>query len=212
VIHSEDLDDYLEAHSSEPSALLQELERETYQKVLQPIMLSGAHQGSFLRIISKLLAPTTVLEIGTYTGYATLCLLEGLKAHGMIHTIDINEELQGIQRKYFNKSGRGAQIVQHLGNALEIIPRLETRFDLVFIDADKPHYPQYLELIVEKLNPGGIILSDNVLWHGKVLNAEVHTDDSTKALLRFNRMIKEHDQLESVMLPLRDGITLSRKR
>jgi caffeoyl-CoA O-methyltransferase len=212
VINSDALDDYLENHSSSPSALLNELERETFQKVLQPIMLSGAYQGRFLSLISKLVHPSSVLEIGTYTGYATLCLLEGLKDDGIIHTIDVNEELVAIQRKYFDKSGRGTQIIQHLGNALEIIPGLNSSFDLVFIDADKPNYPNYLELVIGMLNPGGVILSDNVLWHGKVLNPEEHSDESTQALTEFNQMLRNHKDLESVMLPIRDGITISRKR
>jgi caffeoyl-CoA O-methyltransferase len=212
VINSDALDDYLENHSSSPSALLNELERETFQKVLQPIMLSGAYQGRFLSLISKLVHPSSVLEIGTYTGYATLCLLEGLKDDGIIHTIDVNEELVAIQRKYFDKSGRGTQIIQHLGNALEIIPGLNSSFDLVFIDADKPNYPNYLELVIGLLNPGGVILSDNVLWHGKVLNPEEHSDESTQALTEFNQMLRNHKDLESVMLPIRDGITISRKR
>jgi len=211
VIHSEQLDDYLEAHSSSTSQLLNELERETFQKVLQPIMLSGAYQGKFLSIISKLVQPKSILEIGTYTGYATLCLLEGLKETGIIHTIDLNEELEGIQRKYFNKSVKGDQIVQHIGDAIEIIPELNMKFDLIFLDADKPNYPRYLDLIVDKLNPGGVLLSDNVLWHGKVLSPDEHSDESTKALRLFNRKLKEHPKLESVILPIRDGITLSRK-
>jgi predicted O-methyltransferase YrrM len=211
VIYSEALDDYLDRHASAPSELLEELERETFQKVLQPIMLSGSYQGKFLSILSKILNPASILEIGTYTGYATLCLLEGLTKDGVLHTIDINEELYGIQRKYFDKSGRGHQIMQHTGNALDIIPKLDQSFDLVFIDADKPNYPKYLEIIIGKLNKGGVILSDNVLWHGKVLDSHQHTDDSTKALTAFNRMIVNHKELESVMLPIRDGITLSRK-
>ena len=211
MINSEALDDYLEEHSSPSSALLNELERETFQKVLQPIMLSGAYQGKFLSIISKLLQPKSILEIGTYTGYATLCLLDGLQDEGVIHTIDINEELGSIQRKYFNKSGRGNQIFQHLGNALEIIPNLNLMFDLVFIDADKPNYPAYLDLVVDRVNKGGLIVSDNVLWHGKVLDPDNHKDESTKALTQFNVMLKTHSKLESVMLPIRDGITLSRK-
>lgn len=211
MINSEELDHYLEAHSSAPAPLLDQLERETFQKVLQPIMLSGAYQGKFLSIISKLLRPRSILEIGTYTGYATLCLLEGLAEDGTLHTIDINEELEWIQKKYFYKSGKGDQIVQHIGHALDLIPKLNTTFDLVFIDADKPNYPKYLELIIGKLNKGGVLLSDNVLWHGKVLNPDEHTDDSTKALTEFNELVKNHKDLESVMLPVRDGITLSRK-
>ena len=172
MVYNESLDTYLDYFSSNPPKLLEELERETFQKVLQPIMLSGSYQGRFLSLISKLVQPKKILEIGTYTGYSTLCLAEGIAANGKIHTIDINEELEVIQRKYFNKSGFGENIIQHIGDAIEIIPKLKERFDLVFIDADKPNYPQYLKLVVPVLNKGGVILSDNVLWHGKVLDLQ----------------------------------------
>ncbi len=165
----EELDDYIVNHSQEEPELLQELTRETYQKILQPIMLSGPYQGRVLSMISKLINPKSILELGTFTGYSTLCLAEGLNPDGEIHTIDVNEELFDFQRKYFDKSDYGHQIVQHLGNALDIIPKLNKTFDLVFIDADKPNYVNYFHLIVDKLNSGGIILSDNVLWHGKVI-------------------------------------------
>ena len=199
------LDDYVVAHSEEEPELLQQLTRETYQKILQPIMLSGPYQGRVLSIISKLIRPKTILELGTFTGYATLCLAEGLQKNGEIHTIDVNEELLDFQRKYFDKSDYGKQIHQHLGNAIDIIPTIDKTFDLVFIDADKPNYINYFHLIIEKLNPGGIILSDNVLWHGKVIEPLDDKDVSTKAILDYNTLLKTDDRIETVLLPIRDG-------
>ncbi len=207
----EKLDDYVVAHSENEPELLQLLNRETYQKILQPRMLSGHYQGRVLSIISKLVNPKNILEIGTYTGYSALCLAEGMQKEGVLHTIDVNEELYDFQRKYFDKSGYGNQIVQHLGNALEIIPDLDVTFDLIFIDADKDNYPNYFNIIIDKLNTGGIILSDNVLWSGKVIE-ELKVDDiSTKALLKYNKLLKEDPRLETVILPIRDGLTISRK-
>ncbi|MFT4781579.1 MAG: caffeoyl-CoA O-methyltransferase [Psychroserpens sp.] len=207
----EKLDDYIVSHSEEEPELLQQLTRETYQKILQPIMLSGPYQGRVLSMISKLIRPKTILELGTFTGYATLCLAEGLQGEGEIDTIDVNEELVDFQRKYFNKSNYGKQIFQHLGNALDIIPTLDKTFDLVFIDADKPNYVNYFNLIIDKLNSGGIILSDNVLWHGKVIEPINEKDNSTKAVLEFNTLLKNDKRIETVLLPIRDGLTISRK-
>ena len=208
----EELDDYVVAHSQDEPELLQQLNRETYQKILQPRMLSGHYQGRVLSIISKLINPKSILEIGTYTGYSALCLAEGLQKNGQLHTIDINEELFDFQRKYFDKSGFGNQIHQHLGNALEIIPKIESSFDLVFIDADKENYCNYFEIVIDKLNPGGIILSDNVLWSGKVLDNEFKKEDtSTPALIEYNRLLKTDKRIETVLLPIRDGLTISRK-
>jgi caffeoyl-CoA O-methyltransferase len=207
----EKLDDYIVSHSEEEPELLQQLTRETYQKILQPIMLSGPYQGRVLSMISKLIRPKTILELGTFTGYATLCLAEGLQGEGEIDTIDVNEELVDFQRKYFNKSNYGKQIFQHLGNALDIIPTLDKTFDLVFIDADKPNYVNYFNLIIDKLNSGGIILSDNVLWHGKVIEPINEKDNSTKAVLEFNTLLKNDKRIETVVLPIRDGLTISRK-
>jgi predicted O-methyltransferase YrrM len=207
----EALDNYVVAHSEQEPELLQQLTRETYQKILQPIMLSGPYQGRVLSMISKLKSPKRILELGTFTGYATLCLAEGLAKDGVINTIDINEELEDFQRKYFDKSGYGEQIIQHVGNALEIIPKLDTRFDLVFIDADKPNYSNYFHQIIDKLNPGGIILSDNVLWHGKVIEKLDPKDKSTKAVLDYNTLLKNDPRIETVVLPIRDGLTVSRK-
>ncbi|RSK42015.1 O-methyltransferase [Mangrovimonas spongiae] len=208
----EELDDYVVAHSENEPQLLQELHRETYQKILQPRMLSGHYQGRVLSMISKIVNPKTILEIGTYTGYSALCLLEGMQKEGALHTIDVNEELVDFQRKYFDKSVRGHQIHQHLGNALNIIPELNTTFDLVFIDADKENYANYFKIIMDKLNPGGIILSDNVLWSGKVLHSTFKKEDtSTPALIEYNKLLKEDARVETVLLPIRDGLTISRK-
>ncbi|TXE16528.1 O-methyltransferase [Psychroserpens burtonensis] len=207
----EKLDDYIVFHSEEEPELLQQLTRETYQKILQPIMLSGPYQGRVLSMISKLIRPKTILELGTFTGYATLCLAEGLQDEGEIDTIDVNEELVDFQRKYFNKSNYGKQIFQHLGSALDIIPTLDKTFDLVFIDADKPNYVNYFNLIIDKLNSGGIILSDNVLWHGKVIEPINEKDNSTKAVVEFNTLLKNDKRIETVLLPIRDGLTISRK-
>jgi caffeoyl-CoA O-methyltransferase len=208
----EKLDEYVVSHSEGEPKLLKALTRETYQKVLQPIMLSGPYQGRVLSIISKLIRPTTILELGTFTGYSTLCLAEGLQSNGELHTIDINEELVDFQRKYFDKSDYGKHIFQHTGSALDIIPKLDMSFDLVFIDADKPNYVNYFHLVIDKLNPGGIILSDNVLWHGKVVEPLNDKDTSTKAVLEYNTLLKNDKRIESVVLPIRDGLTISRKK
>ena len=208
----EELDKYIVDHSQDEPELLKQLTRETYQKVLQPIMLSGPYQGRVLSMISKLIRPKTILELGTFTGYSTLCLAEGLQSDGIIHTIDINEELEDFQRKYFDKSGYGKQIIQHVGSALEMIPTIDETFDLVFIDADKPNYSNYFHLIIDKVKPGGIILSDNVLWHGKVVETLNPKDTSTKAVIDYNKLLKDDDRLETVLLPIRDGLTISRKK
>lgn len=207
----EHIDEYVEQYSENEPALLQELNRETNQKILQPRMLSGHYQGRVLSMISKLCRPTNILEIGTYTGYSALCLAEGMAKDGELHTIDINEELYDFQRKYFDKSGYGRQIVQHLGNALDIIPQLTKTFDLVFIDADKENYSNYFHTIIDKLNSGGIILSDNVLWSGKIFETVKHDDVDTKELIKYNQLLKENPQVETVILPIRDGLTISRK-
>lgn len=206
----EKLDDYVVAHSQKEPELLQQLSRETWQKVLAPRMLSGHFQGRVLSMVSKIINPKNVLEIGTYTGYSALCLVEGIQPKGQLHTIDTNEELYDLQRKYFDKSGFGNQIIQHTGNALNIIPTIDKTFDLVFIDADKQNYPNYLEIILPKLKSGSVILSDNVLWTGKVIEKIQKGDKDTEALLKYNKMINEHSQLETVLLPIRDGLTLTR--
>ena len=172
-------------------------------------MLSGHYQGRVLSVLSKLIRPKVILEIGTYTGYSALCLAEGLDQKGVLHTIDINEELLDFQRSYFDKSDYGSQIFQHLGPAVDIIPTLDNTFDLVFMDADKPNYINYFNQIIDKLNPGGVILSDNVLWSGKVIEALDPNDLSTKIVLDYNKLLKEDPRLETVLLPIRDGLTVS---
>ncbi|EAP88579.1 MULTISPECIES: O-methyltransferase [Croceibacter] len=206
----EDLDDYVVAHSQQEPKLLQDLTRETWQKVLAPRMLSGHFQGRVLSMISKLIQPTSILEIGTYTGYSALCLAEGMSKDAVLHTIDINEELQNFQRKYFNASGYGDRIIQHVGDAMEIIPTLNTTFDLVFIDADKVNYPNYFELVMPLLKSGAVILSDNVLWTGKVIEPLNPKDKDTAALLTYNKLLNTDDRVESVLLPIRDGLTVTR--
>lgn len=209
---SQELEDYIEKHSEKEPDLLAALNKETYQKILLPRMLSGHFQGRVLSMLSKLIRPINILEIGTFTGYAALCLCEGMQENGQLHTIDIKEELVTIQRKYFDKSPWGNQIYQHLGEAIAIIPTLELKFDLVFIDADKENYPNYFEMIVPKMNKGGIILSDNVLWSGKVIEPLQKNDGSTKVLLEYNELLKNDPRVETVLLPIRDGLTVSRIR
>lgn len=207
---SEELENYAAQHTEDEPLLLQELNKRTHLNVLQPRMISGHFQGRFLSLLSKMVQPRTILEIGTYTGYATLCLAEGLHPEGVLHTIDIKEELTDLQREFFDRSGYGSQIEQHLGKATDIIPALDTTFDLVFIDADKQNYAHYFDLVIEKMNRGGIILSDNVLWSGKVVEEVKHNDKHTQALMTYNQKIKDDPRVETVLLPIRDGITLSR--
>lgn len=206
----EDINDYVVNHSAKEPELLKELQRETWQKVLNPRMLSGAYQGRLLSMISKICSPKTILEIGTYTGYATLCLAEGLLDNGKIITIDINEELEEIQSKYFQKSGVADKISSIIGNALEVIPQLNEKFDLVFIDADKSNYINYFNLILPKMNSGGIILTDNVLWSGKVVEKLDPKDIDTKVLLDYNKMLASDSRVETILLPIRDGLTVCR--
>lgn len=206
----EKIDDYVVKHTQEEPQILFELTRETWQKVLNPRMLSGAFQGRVLSMLTKLTQPKSILEIGTYTGYSALCMAEGLAKNGIIHTIDKNEELVSLQDKYFEKSGYKNQIKQYVGNALEIIPTIEATFDLVFIDADKSNYINYFNLIIGKMNPGGIILSDNVLWSGKVIEKLDSKDLDTKVLLEYNALLNNDERIETVLLPIRDGLTISR--
>ena len=207
---SQHLEDYIEQHSEKEPALLAALNKETYQKILLPRMLSGHFQGRVLSMLSKLIRPLNILEIGTYTGYSALCLCEGMQENGQLHTIDIKEELIDFQRKHFDKSPWGNQIVQHLGEAVAIIPTIELKFDLVFIDADKENYLNYFELILPKMNKGGVILSDNVLWSGKVMEPLHPNDVPTKVLIEYNQLLATDSRVETVLLPIRDGLTVSR--
>ncbi|ARN78114.1 methyltransferase [Nonlabens spongiae] len=213
------IDDYIVTHSENEPQILKDLTRETYQKVLQPIMLSGSYQGRVLSMISHLVAPKRVLEIGTFTGYSALCLAEGMPDGSELITIDINEELEDLVERYFKRfrdpdsyrdTNNNTTLTQKIGDATQIIPELEGTFDLVFIDADKPNYVNYLDLIMDKVHSGSLIISDNVLWHGKVVEELDPKDKSTPILLEFNKRLKEDPRLQTVVLPIRDGLTLSR--
>ena len=206
------IDQYASDHSQKEPELLQELFRETWQKALVPRMISGHFQGRVLSMISKLVKPHTILEIGTYTGYSALCLAEGLQNEGLLHTIDHNEELYDFQRKYFDRSAFKNQIKQYVGEALEVVTTIKGPFDLVFIDADKANYSNYFKKVIDKMNPGGVILSDNVLWSGKVTQTPNPKDEDTKALISYNKMINEDPRVETILLPIRDGLTLTRVR
>ena len=207
---SEKLTEYISRNSNIEPEILARLNQETHQKILKPRMLSGHIQGRFLSMISKMKSPSTILEIGTYTGYGTLCLLEGLKKDGKIFTIDRNEELLKIQNKYFEESGERDKIIQLTGNAKEILNDLNETYDLVFIDADKENYIEYFKQVSERLNKNGIIISDNVLWSGKVLDSSLEKDEETNALVNFNKILNEDKRFETVILPLRDGLSISR--
>lgn len=207
---SKKLIEYISENSSKEPEILAKLNKETYQKVLQPRMLSGHIQGRFLSMISKIKSPSCILEIGTYTGYGTLCLAEGLLDVGKIFTIDRNEELLKIQNKYFEMSGKRDKIIQLTGNAKDILKNLDESYDIVFIDADKENYIEYFNLVSERLNNNGIIISDNVLWSGKVLNSPSKNDEETNILIEFNKTLNEDERFETIILPLRDGLSISR--
>jgi len=206
----ENIDQYASDHSQKEPELLQELFNETWQKALVPRMISGHFQGRVLAMISKLIQPKCILEIGTYTGYSALCLAEGMKENGLIHTIDHNEELYDFQRKYFDRSDFKGQIKQYVGEGLDIMKDIDGPFDLVFIDADKSNYINYFKAVIDKMNSGGVILSDNVLWSGKVTENPNPKDEDTIALIAYNKVLNEDERLETVLLPIRDGLTISR--
>lgn len=203
---------YADAHTSPESDVLQRLNRDTYAHVLHPRMLSGHLQGRFLAMLSHMIRPRRVLEIGTYTGYSALCLAEGLAEGGRVITIDKNEELESIARRYWQESPYAGQIDLHIGQASAIIPTLGEAFDLVFIDADKENYSLYYDLVFDKVRPGGFILSDNVLWSGKVVEPVKPADRDTQAVLAFNQKIHDDPRVENLLLPVRDGVLLARKR
>lgn len=206
----ESLENYITLHSENEPDILRELTRETHLKVVQPRMITGHYQGRVLSMLSKLIQPRSILEIGTYTGYSAICLAEGLSNDGLLHTIDINEELSEMQRKFFDRSGFGDKIIQHTGDALKIIPELDQVFDLVFIDAEKKMYDAYFEAVIEKTRPGSIILTDNVLWSGKVVEPLDKKDMVTRNLLAYNEKLKNDPRVETVILSIRDGLSLCR--
>ncbi len=207
---SDALESYIKDHSENEPKVLQELTRDTHLKVIQPRMITGHFQGRVLSMLSKIIYPKNILEIGTYTGYSAICLAEGLQKNGELHTIDVNEELNTIQKKYFEKSGYADLITQHTGDALDIIPNLDICFDLIFIDAEKKSYDAYFEAAILKTKPGSIIISDNVLWSGKVVEPLDKKDKATKVLLDYNKKLQEDSRIETVLLPVRDGLTLCR--
>ncbi len=206
----DDLEKYVQTHTSAESPLLHQIHRETYMQVLYPIMLSGPVQGQFLKMQSIMMRPKNILEIGTFTGYSTLCLVEGLQEGGKLYTIDINEELETRVRGYFEAAGHADKIDFRIGDALEIIPTIDATFDLVFLDADKINYSNYYDLVFDKLSKNGIILADNVLWDGKVVQSPPH-DEDTEALIEFSKMVQNDKRVENVLLPIRDGVMMIRK-
>ena len=203
--------DYAEKHTSEQSTLLQKIDRITNEQFLMPRMLSGHLQGRLLAMISKMVSPKRILEIGTYTGYSALCLAEGLTRDGKIITIDLNKELEVRVNEFFEESAYRDQIDFRIGQALDIIPRLDDSFDLVFIDADKLNYSAYYDLVMPKLNPSGIIIADNVLWSGKVLEETEYNDEDTAGLRSFNEKVTNDPRVENVLIPVRDGLMVARK-
>ncbi|MDX1904981.1 MAG: O-methyltransferase [Thermonemataceae bacterium] len=203
---------YTEQHTSPEPAYLQELNRETQLKILKPRMLSGHLQGRWLAMISQMIRPERVLEIGTYTGYSALCLAEGLQENGKIFTIDVNEELELFVKKYIAKAKMEEKIHLSIGNAMEIIPKLKEKWDLVFIDADKANYQKYYDVVFEQVKKGGWIIADNVLWSGKIVETIKANDKETKALLAFNHFVQNDERVENLLLPIRDGLMIVRKK
>jgi predicted O-methyltransferase YrrM len=203
------ISEYSLVHTQEETALLSELNRETWANVMTPRMLSGHLQGRILSMFSKMIKPRNIIEIGTYTGYSALCMAEGLRNNGTLHTIDLNEECTSIAKRYFNRSKYAENIKQYIGNALSIIPNLEYNFQLAFIDADKENYSTYFNLIADKIDLNGYIIADNVLWSGKVLQKE--KDKETEAIDLYNKKVLSDTRFETILLPVRDGLMISRK-
>lgn len=206
------IEQYILDHSDKEDPVLQELNRETNLKILRPRMLSGHLQGKILEMISKMIQPEKILELGTYTGYSAICLAKGMKENGTLHTIEINDELEDFILKYFKKAGIDNKVKLHIGDAKSIIKEIDEQFDLVFIDADKREYLEYYNIVLDHLKPGGFILADNVLWSGKVIEMDTPDDEYTKGIFDFNDFIKNDERIEKVILPLRDGLTLIRKK
>lgn len=212
VLISDELDRYVSDHTEKEPEYLQELNRKTHLEVLQPRMLSGHYQGRVLSMLSHMIRPKRILEIGTYTGYSAMCLAEGLQEYGLLITIDVNEELEELVNSYIEKSGMRNQIMNLVGDALDIIPNLDGEFDLVFIDADKMNYINYYHLVFDKVKKGGYIIADNILWSGKVLEEYDQLDKATQLLMDYNKLIHEDDRVQEVLLPIRDGIMIARKK
>lgn len=206
------LEKYIHENSSPEDALLHELDRETHLRVINPRMISGHIQGKLLELIVKMFRPKNILEIGTFTGYSALCMAAGLEDNATIDTCEVDDELESIAQSFFDRSSHGGKIKMHIGSALEIAPKLGKQYDLVFMDGDKREYPAYYNMLMNKglVHSGSVILADNILWYGKVVQAVAHNDHHTQALIEFNRMVVEDSRVESVILPLRDGINIIR--
>jgi caffeoyl-CoA O-methyltransferase len=204
------LEQYLIDHTTPEDPVLEDLYRQTHIRFINPNMVSGHLQGKLLEMISKMINPENVIEIGTFTGYSAICLARGLKPGGKVHTIESNDELAEFSKTYFEKAGLSSEIIIHNGRAQDIIPGLDVKFDLVFIDGDKREYIEYYQLITDKVKPGGFILVDNILWGGKVLEKS-NADQQTKGIIEFNEMIKDNNKIEKIILPVRDGLMIIRK-
>lgn len=208
----EKIENYTLAHTQDEPELLKKLNRETHAKVLLPRMLSGHLQGRVLAMLSKMIQPERILEVGTYTGYSAICLAEGLKEKGVLHTIDINEELTPMVKRYFDEANISGKVKVHTGDALKIIPALNETWDLVFIDADKENYSAYFDLVFERVRTGGFIIADNVLWSGKILDERTEMDKDTRALADYSKKIQSDNRVENVLFPVRDGLMVARKK
>ncbi len=209
---NKELEDYILKHTETEDLVLKDLTRETHVKMLRPRMLSGHLQGKFLKMTCQMIRPLRILEIGTYTGYSAISMAMGTSEDCIIHTIDCNDELEQFTRKYIKRSGFENRIQFHIGDALKIIPQLEECFDLVFIDADKRQYIEYFEAVFPKLNKGGFILADDVLWDGKVVEEIENNDKQTQGIINFNHFIQEDSRVENLILPIRHGLMMIRKK
>ena len=212
MINKDEIIEYAENFSSEESSVLKKLNRETHLKILFPRMLSGKLQGNFIKMISCMIKPKNILEIGAFTGYSAICFTEGLAENGVLHTIEVNPELEDIILKYFNEAGVSNKIKLHIGNAIDVIPTINEVFDLVFIDADKENYLNYYNLVFDKVKTGGFIVADNVLWDGKVILKPTPTDKETVGIVEFNEFVKNDNRVEKLLLPFRDGLMIIRKK
>lgn len=205
-----EIERYILSHTTKEDGILTELNRQTHLKVLQPRMVSGHLQGKILEMVSFMVKPETILEIGTFTGYSAICLAKGLTANGVLHTFEINDELEEFAAQFISQSNLTGRIVQHIGSALDLAPLLGIKFDLIFIDGDKREYPQYYQMAKRLIKPNGFILADNVLWDGKVIETPTPTDDYTRGILEFNKIVQDDPHVQNVIMPLRDGMTIIR--
>ena len=202
---------YAEEHSTPELPILNKIYRETNIRYLNPRMVSGHIQGAMLSMLSKMVQPTRILEIGTFTGYSAICLAQGLQSDGKVHTIELKDEIAEVANQYFIEAGLTEKIMLHIGNAIEVVPAINLTFDLIYIDGEKREYPKYYNSCINYLNPGGYLIADNVLWDGKVLNASAQNETATIAVMKFNDLIKNDSNLENLLIPIRDGLMIARK-